>query len=458
MKRVLALTVFFALLLCAAPARAAYFTDAELRAMEEDFEERCEQILQEVYHPEYFDGGCAEWVNDQLILNGIGYWYKGYYCYGFDDGNRWFGDLDEGAVTESGYTQVKYGGPGALTDLVAEFGGYPVYNVVLCWEQGNLGKWEDSGHVIYVWCVYDGYVYYADTFEQLFVPAGHIVKRQIDDFLAQYELTNGALIGAVHFEGDEAAHYRPDERMYAEYTAVRDCVLRAAPAFTVNGEDTAVQEAGEGTALAVRGAYTDDAGVRWLKIDGGWWVAFDDVKKSANYSTLTAHDITVPVSWCYHHGFTMAGTIQSLASDFTRVYVAISDESGTVLAGGEQEFTGSTYSISVLDEDTYFEHFVPGTYHYTVEVENEFERATLVDADFTIIRGRYRDSTGTTVSVEQIPFAPADVNLDGGTDEQDLSDALTAVLCQKNGYLADTNGDGNLNLTDLYLIAQNLTN
>lgn len=435
------------------PVSAEPLTAQQVREMEKQIEEKIDEIRQEVNHPEYFDGGCAEWTSDQLRLNEIGYWYKGYYNYGFDDGNKWFNDLDAGAVTQSGYTQVKYGGDDALTDLLAEFGGYPVYNVVICFERGS-GKWESAGHVVYLWAIYDGYVYYADTFDQFFYKAGHMIKQPMDDFLSIYREHSGAVIGVVHFEGAEQVHYHPDEQLYCEYITVRDTVMRSIPVESEGGVDTAIEQVPAGTALSVSAAYTGEDGVRYLKVSGGRWVAYADMRKSANYSTLSASGVTVPLTWCYHQGFTMAGTVTSHFSDLTRVSVTISDMDGNVLVGGEQKFTGAMYSISALDENTYFEHFKPGDYRYVIEAENAREHAVLLDEVFTVVDGNYKDSQQTVITSEESTYAPADVDMSGTVDAQDFSYGMSAVLGGQGSYYTDANGDGLLNLTDLAVIAQ----
>ncbi|MBQ8697279.1 MAG: hypothetical protein IJ519_06120, partial [Clostridia bacterium] len=310
MRRLFVFILTFCMLFAALPVESAYFTPVQLATLEKQMSERCDEIFKSVYHPGYLDGGCAAWTSDQLIRNNIGYWYKGRYSYGYDDGNKWFADLDEGAVTDTGYTQVKYPGENAITELIAEYGSHPIYNVVVSWQRGN-GKWVAEGHVLYIWCIYDGYVYYTDTFNQQFGDAGHIVKRTVENFIQLYDQISGPMIGAVHFAGDEAGGFRSNENIYSEYIAVEDCVLRTSPLeVSIDAdEDTVPVAAGE--SISVIGAYTDDYDQRWLRVEGGKWVKEAQVAKKGNYSTIICEGITIPQVWMVKHGFTMAGSVTS---------------------------------------------------------------------------------------------------------------------------------------------------
>ena len=442
-----------------APLRvnAAYYTPSELSELEKSMEEKCNDILWMVYHDEYWDGGCAEWTNDQLKLNNIGYIYRGHNSFGYDDGFDWFAGLDDGAVTDYGYKQVKYPGPDCLYDLIYEYGGYPIFNVVLSWELGN-DDFVASGHVVYIWCIYDGYVYYADTFDQFLYKAGHIIKQPVDEFLNIYSETNGTLLGAVHFEGAEEAHFTPSEVLYAVYEVKEDCDINMIPAYNLNGEDTAGGSAAAGDCFNVRGAYIGEDGSRWYKIEGGMWINAENVKKISNITTIAVSGISVPDVWCYHQGFDLIGSIVSYSSPLLSVSAKITDLQGNVLAGGDFNPEGTTFSIGTIDEDTYFEHFSPGKYRFYVSAENEYESYVFVDSEFEIRNMTYAESTSHTVTSERRNLSPADCNIDGTVDEKDLECIKAYCLSEKgeNGYLSDVNGDGKVNLTDYAKVALSL--
>lgn len=438
-------------------AKAAYYTPYELAELEKSMEDKCTEILYTVYHDEYWDGGCAEWTNDQLKLNNIGYVYRGYNSYGYDDGFDWFAGLDDGAVTDYGYKQVKYPGPDCLYDLIYEYGGYPIFNVVLSWELGN----EDfvaAGHVIYVWCIYDGYIYYADTFDQFLHKAGHIIKQPVDEFLEIYTATNGPMLGAVHFEGAEEVHYTVSEVLYATYEVKEDCDINTIPAYTLDGEDTVGGSVAAGDTFNVRGAYNGDDGSRWYKIEGGMWINSEKVKKTANISTMAANGISVPDVWCYHQGFDLVGTIVSYASPISSATAKITDLEGNILAGGDFNPDGTTFSVGTIDEDTYFEHFTPGKYRYIVSASNDYETRVFVDSEFEIRNMTYADSTSHSVTLERRALSPADCNIDGTVDSKDLDCVKDYCLYEKGGKgcFIDVNGDGKVNLTDYAEVALSL--
>ncbi len=445
---------FSVLILPPVGSSAKYYSDYQLYELESEMDEKCEEILHQVYHDEYWDGGCAEWTSDQLKLNEIGYWYRGYNSYGYDDGYDWFAGLDDGAVTDYGYTQVKYPGEGCLYDLIYEFGGYPIFNVVVSWELGN-NEWVASGHVIYIWCIYDGYVYYADTFDQFLHKAGHIIKQPVDEFLAIYTETSGALLGAVHFEGAEEVHFKPDEDIYAVYEVKEDCGIYFAPMYEQNGDDARGGSAATGERFNVKGAYNGEDGSRWYKIEGGMWIEAKSVKKVSNASTLAANGINVPDYWCYHQGFDLIGTVISYSSDIKKATLKITDLEGNIFAGGDFEPDAMTFSVGIIDEDTYFEHLKPGKYRFYLSAENDYESKVFVDSEFEIATVTYNDSTYHTVSSERSEFPVTDCNIDGTVDAKDLDFVRGHILSSGAyaQYFADVNGDGTVNLTDYAAVA-----
>lgn len=455
MRRFLILVLIMTLLLGAVPCYSVPIDGLSLKEWEDEMMKKCEDILEVVHHDDYFDGGCAAWTSDQLRYNDIGYWYKGKYAHGYDDGNKWFYDLDEGAVTKSGYTQVKYPGEQALYDLVSDYGGHPIYNVVVSWQKGN-GKWTAEGHVLYIWCIRDGNVYYTDTFDSILGEAGKIIKRPIDQFVNIYNESSGPMIGAVHFEGDESVGFHPDENIYSEYVAKEGCTLSTAP-LEVPDAYTVIEPVASGTALSVRGAYTDAYGQRWLKVDGGKWVKAADAVKKGNYSTFVCESISVPKVWMCRHGFTMSGTITSRGGAFTYLSVSIIDSEGNVVSGGEIPVKGSSFSIAEIDETTYFEQFPQGVYRYRIEAKNAREHAVILDEEFEMRDStRYRDEVKLDFSEAHKLISPCDADMNGSVDTLDTERVHQGSTYGNGSYLCDVNGDGSVNLTDMYLINQEI--
>lgn len=458
MKKIIAAALSLALVLSFSVtySSAGYLTDEQLDEMIETFSKRCEDILTAVNHAEYFDGGCAEWTSDQLKGNGIGYWFKGNYNNGFGDANTWLDGLDDGAVTETGYTQVKYYGESCLSDLVAEYGNYPVYNIVVVWEHGSE-KWFSEGHVCYVWCIYDGVVYYSDTFSRINAAAGQLVGVPLDEFEKAYESFNGSIIGAVHFEGAEDIHYRLTERMTTEFIIDRDCTLRGAPAFEVNGEDTAEGALSAGEKICVTGAYLDPRGDRWLKLDGGGWISYSDAHKEGNYSTLSLEGASVPIRWRRQLAFDLFGTVRSYSTPLTGVEITVKDTEGNICLGGNMPASGELYSITEFDKNAYFEHLAEGTYTYTIKASNSIETAVLFSGEFTVESGGRTPLEQDTVSRPRRIYDPADADLSGAVDSTDLERVINTVFSSNRSgtvYLSDVNGDGSLNLTDIARTAQ----
>jgi len=456
MRRFLILLLIFTLLLGALPCYSVPVDGLSLYEWEDELMKKCEDILKVVHHDGYFDGGCAAWTSDQLRYNDVGYWYKGKYSSAYDDGNKWFYDLDEGAVTKSGYTQVRYPGENALYDLISEFGGHPIYNVVVSWQKGN-GKWAAEGHVLYIWCIRDGNVYYTDTFDSILGEAGKIIKRPIDQFVSVYDQSSGPMIGAVHFEGAETVGFHPDETVYSEYIAKEGCTLRTTP-LEVPDAYTVIESVDAGTVLSVRGAHTDAYGQRWLKLDGGKWVKAIDAEKRGNYSTFVCESISVPKVWMCRHGFTMSGTVISRGGAFTYLSVSIIDSEGKVVSGGEIPVKGSSFSIAEIDETTYFEQFPAGTYRYRIEAKNAREHAVILDAEFEMRDStRYRDERKEIFTEAHKLISSYDTDMNGSIDSEDAKRIREGSTRGNGGYLCDVNGDGYVNLTDMYLIDQEIT-
>ena len=456
MRKFLLLTLIISVLCGVMPICSTAAGDVPLVIWEEDMAKKCEDIFDAVFDDGYLDGGCAAWTSDQLIHNSIGYVYKGLDSRGYDDGNKWFYDLDEGAVTDSGYTQVKYPGEHAIYDLISDYGGHPIFNVIVSWQKGN-GKWVAEGHVLYIWSIREGNVYYSDTFDSILGEAGTLLKRPVDQFVQVYSQSSGPMIGAVHFAGDEAVGFHPDESIYSEYIAGEGCTVRTSP-LEIADQYTEIEPVEAGATLSVRGAHTDAYGQRWLKVEGGKWVKDSEVIKKGNYSTFACDGITVPQVWMIRHGFTMAGTVTSHGGAFTYLSVSIIDSEGKVISGGEMETNGSSFSVTDLDAATYFEQFPAGMYRYRIEAANPIERAVLLDAEFEIRDSqRYRDEKFFEHTESNKLNSSFDVNMNGTVESDDLARAREGATWGDGGYLCDVNGDGHVNLTDIYLVNQEIT-
>ena len=301
-------------------------------------------------------------------------------------------------------------------------------------------------------------MYYSDTFNSILGEAGTLIKRRVEEFTSYYNSVSGSMLGAVHFEGDENGGFHPDEMIYSEYIAKDGCTVCSSPLEQLGGAGEAPVPVAAGEKLAVRGAYVDGYNNRWLRIEGGNWVKESETVKSGNYSTIVCENMTIPVTWLYRHAFTMGGTVTSHGGAFTYFSVTISDMEGNVVIGGVQENVGSAFSLSAIDEETYFEHLAPGKYRYKIEATNAFEHAVVFNAEFEILAyGRSKDEKFYEYTETHKLYSACDTDFSGSVDEMDISRLKEGATWGNGGYLCDVNGDGSVNLTDMYLINQEIT-
>lgn len=140
-----------------------------------------------------FKGWCGSATWYQLCVEGL---YNGV-CF---NGKDWYDGLKEGEVTAFGYTQVKYPGDNCIRNLVAAYGGAPVYNIVVSYTGGST----QYGHVMFIKAIVNGYVYFTDSFKYGNTLEGKVRVWSVDTFVKAYKDMGYSPTGAIHFVGDDS--------------------------------------------------------------------------------------------------------------------------------------------------------------------------------------------------------------------------------------------------------------
>ncbi|MBP5231768.1 MAG: hypothetical protein ILO68_08550 [Clostridia bacterium] len=148
-------------------------------------------------HRTRFDGFCAAYVHWQLMAEGI--WKK------YRSGDAWqeFSKFSKERMTDGGYLVEtlpadRYSLESALRDIQAQ--NRDARRILVCFRYGT-GSLRRFGHVVYIYAMSDGFVYYTESFDTTVdsekYRSGTPICTDIRSFCREYEAMR--LAGVVHF-------------------------------------------------------------------------------------------------------------------------------------------------------------------------------------------------------------------------------------------------------------------
>lgn len=127
------------------------------------------------------NGYCAQYVSWSLYVKGIttGFEAKGN---GKDVYNNW----SNVSKTSGGYDVIKYPGANCLDNLIADHGNQTIYNVVVGFDYSPYGEGRKYGHVMYIYAISDGYIYYSESGTWGGKPSGTVFKKTLSEYKQMY--------------------------------------------------------------------------------------------------------------------------------------------------------------------------------------------------------------------------------------------------------------------------------
>ncbi len=188
-----------------------------------------------------------------------------------------------------------------------------------------------------------------------------------------------------------AGYYPLDEYDYATYTVINEdgTKQRSAPYAELDGEDTGIIDAAVGTVLTVLGFYTNDNGVKYAKIESGYWVLAADLERTADLDSLSISGETKPSSIEKGSSFSLKGTITSKSSPISSLTAGIYYTDGSAATEKTVNPDSTTASLSLIDSYIAFGKLFTGNYIYRVTAKNAIAEKTLIEHEFSVYSDDY---------------------------------------------------------------------
>lgn len=144
-----------------------------------------------------FSGWCGRYVSYQLNILGINYKMVAKATF---NGSQVYDEMIANAVTANGYTQVKYSGAHALSDIVKANNGEPVYNIVVSQRVTNMS----AGHTYFIHAIINNTVYWSENSTWGGIGEGKIRKNTVAQMESNPQTNPSkkhyySIIGAIHF-------------------------------------------------------------------------------------------------------------------------------------------------------------------------------------------------------------------------------------------------------------------
>lgn len=214
------LVLFLTLLMLAAPCIPLLtFADIDLDSQIKNKISVTYSIIRDKRGSSY-NGYCGTFIRDQLNAVNVGYVNLGGY-----NGNQWYPNLVEDAVTVYGYTQKKYPGNNCLYDIVKQLGN-EVYNIVISFrhQYGYTDANPGAGHAVFIYAIVDDIVYFAESYSNSTAKEGSPITMDLGTFYSKYTGSYGDALGAVYFEpsseggeGEQGPESSGKDELYAMY-------------------------------------------------------------------------------------------------------------------------------------------------------------------------------------------------------------------------------------------------
>jgi hypothetical protein len=135
-----------------------------------------------------YKGFCGLYVAFQLRALGIFQENRSFY----GNGNTWYRGVGKQHLAQN-YVLKKYPGINCLENILRE-NGSPVYNIVLCTNNGRYG------HVLFIHAIISGKMYFTDSFRFHNIEAGRLHAMTIPCFKNRYLDKGHTFLGALHFK------------------------------------------------------------------------------------------------------------------------------------------------------------------------------------------------------------------------------------------------------------------
>lgn len=401
-------------------------------------------------------GYCGVLASYQMFYRGINNWRKS------SDGKNHFDEYSAMAMTSGGYvpqgypavektqaeepvqeqpkeeTQEQEAPKGQslkqVLDKITNYGTHDVYNLLVCFEKTNTQAGSIYGHVVFVYGIIDGVMYFTEGAAGFGAEAGQPMECSISQFAASYdtwaEFEGVVVLGCKDYL-ENCASYQSD--LFAGCIAATE--LTSLPCKEEQSQW--MRNIQKGERLHVIGLYQNRESVYYYQIDDGGEIGYVPAKDLRPilylHDTFTLEEPKLPESLRAGKDFAIDGTVQSPGVLLNKVCVQILDEEGNRLQKVVREASGEEYDLGnyQLNRELDLSALEEGTYTCRIQAESKIcfygngsvvdrvQTETLLEQEFSVTAKTEKEETpkqeepvavSSTESVEPVAEDPSAKN------------------------------------------------
>ena len=252
-----------------------------------------------------------------------------------------------------------------ILNKITNYGKREVYNVLICFEKTNTEAGQKFGHVLFIYGIIDGVLYFTEGGNMLGAEGGDPIECTISQFYNSYSAWTefeGIIVFGCKDYMDNCASYKSD--MFA--TCVSAAPMQAMPYQTEETQPLRMTMPGE--RLHVIGLYENRENQYYYQIDDGETIGY--VEYSALERMLFVHeafaltDPKLPETLTQGKDFSIDGAIESPGELLGRVEVQILDGEGTVQQRYTTDVDADGFDLGNyrLNQALHFEKLEEGAY------------------------------------------------------------------------------------------------
>lgn len=342
-KKILALALCLVLLLSALPVNAA--SDAEIYRIRQRIIRDYENAL-DASGRESLEGYCGLLASYQLYYRGINAWLQ------TANGNDYYDMYLEQTTSTGGYGHRDYHGANFTMEEALSFacqgGRKDVYNALVCFQYTDTEAGRKYGHVIFVYAILDGIVYFTESFDlDSYNRAGMALTFTLEDFVDYYSgwtVFEGLIVFGKKDYADNCTYYSTN--LFVEVT--QESVLTSEPCSVRSRETTCVEQrqVTEGERLHATGLFKNTVGQYYYRISDGTQTGYLPAEKVSvlrvNFEDVTLTESVMPQALALEEKLTGSLSVSAAYSGLETVSLEVVDDDGKQVLRSEKNASDGT--------------------------------------------------------------------------------------------------------------------
>lgn len=290
-----------------------------------------------------------------------------------------------------------------LLNQITNYGSKEVYNLLVCFDKTDTARGTIYGHVVFVYGIIDGIVYFTEGGDMFGVKAGEPMECSISQFSASYaswtDFEGLIVFGNKDFK-DNCLVYSSDLFI----CCTENLPLLPLPNPTDNSDVQRIAVKGE--RLQVTGLYQNRDGEYYYEIYDGGVVCYTPAQYTKaiwfNHAAMTLEDPKLPEKLKVGSDYRLDGTVES-AGYIRQVMITVLDAQGVVVQEVAAEVNESSFDLYnwKLNQALALDKLEEGVYTLRVEAE---------DCNWFIYMGHFAARCDRQTVAEQI-FTVGDVEV-----------------------------------------------